>query len=743
MYKGKTSGLHFVNPWGVNTQNMKPLTKQSRFNDGQKFPMATGQGWERYLTGFNDRSEASMSTAIQQSITQAAFADVHIAVRLNHKLDTTQLNQSDLLDEARHTCVVQELSATKQMTFHNTNEVIKASEPEGGYKYDAKNVQKLWPESVNNKYIDPVSGKIVPPKNSIDAANRDDATMWLRAYNIEKNGLDTLGCFQYGLSLDDLRKMGYTHKPVPQLVLYEAKYDPEGNFTKAKCRICVRGHRYACRPGIHFHQTFAAAPKDASVRLLQALMCGKVDMFRNAFDISQAFPQTKLKPEEMIILEYPRGMDELFDNGEKKYILLVMNLYGSPAANRYFCLARDKWIMEHFNNKKIMPGWTVKQMRYDSCLFRFEGPPNDGLRSITFACIHTDDVDTVSTKLADSLEIMRQFDLKYTVVMCDPRYMLGIRREYHVDKDGTKTVEMTQPDFVKSLVLQFQDKLPKKASAPTPLNFFITRNEVPNPIESKKILDDGFQSAVGSLLWASRRCFPECSYGVSQMCKVMSHPTYEAMDAAYHMIRYLGDRPDRGIKFSSIHSNEPRMYYDASNKTDETSKTHYGYVLSIYAGPIAWCSRKHKHVSVQGSMQSEYMAAGQACRAVCWIRFLLTEMGLSHMIKKPTPLCGDNDPATRLLWNDIVTEGNQFFRREYHFGKECYEAGDISPLRVDTLVNDGDVFTKALNGAEMGRMVPRLCGYLTETRQLPVQPIGQHKVTSDAIGFEDDDHIVD
>jgi hypothetical protein len=108
--------------------------------------------------------------------------------------------------------------------------------------------------------------------------------MWLRAYEIEKNGLDKLGCFQYGLSLNDLRKMGYTHKPVPQLVLYEAKYDPEGNFTKAKCRICVRGHTYAYRPGIHFHQTFVAAPKDASVRLLQALMCGKVDMFKNAFE---------------------------------------------------------------------------------------------------------------------------------------------------------------------------------------------------------------------------------------------------------------------------------------------------------------------------------------------------------------------------------------------------------------------------------------------------------------------------
>ena len=738
LHKGKTKGLHFVNPWGVGSgKTMKPLSKQSRFNDGQTFPMAEGQGWERYVTGFNDRSEAAMSTSVQHSLILAASADVLMAVKLNHKLETSQLNQDDLLDEARHTCVVQELSVVKNMTFHNANEVIKASEPDGGYKYDAKNVQKAWPEAFNSKYIDPVTKKIIAPKSSVDAASREDAAMWKRAYDIEKNGLDQLNCFKYGLSLNDLRKMGYNHRPVPQLILYEAKYDPEGNFTKAKCRICIRGHRYACRPGIHFHQTFAAAPKDATVRLIQALMCGKVDMYRNAFDISQAFPQTPLKPEEMIILEYPRGMEENFDNGEKKFILLVMNLYGSPAANRYFCLARDKWIMEHFNNTRLMPGWSVKQMRYDSCLFRFDGPPVDGKRSITFACIHTDDVDTVSTKLADSLEIMRQFDLKYTVVMCDPRYMLGIRREYTVDDNGVKTVEMTQPDFIKSLVLQFQDKLPKKASAPTPINFFITRNTVPDPVESKNVLDAGFQSAVGSLLWASRRCFPECSYGVSQMCKVMSHPTYEAMDAAYHMIRYLSDRSDRGIRYSSIHSDEPRMYYDASNKTDDTSKTHYGYVLSIYAGPIIWCSRKHKHVSVQGSMQSEYMSAGQACRAVCWIRFLLDEMGLSHMIKKPTPLCGDNDPATRLLWNDIVTEGNQFFRREYHFGKECYEAGDISPLRVDTLVNDSDVFTKALNGAEMGRMVPRLCGYLKESRQLPVQPIGQHKVTSDAVGWYD------
>ena len=128
-----------------------------------------------------------------------------------------------------------------------------------------------------------------------------------------------------------------------------------------------------------------------------------MDMYRNAFNISQAFSQTKLKPGEMIILKYPQGMDETFENGPKKYMLCAMNLYGNPAANRSFCMKRDKWILEHVNNKMLMPGWTIKQMHHDRCLFRFDGPPIDKKRSITFAYLHVDDIDTMTTKLVDSV----------------------------------------------------------------------------------------------------------------------------------------------------------------------------------------------------------------------------------------------------------------------------------------------------------------------------------------------------
>ena len=41
------------------------------------------------------------------------------------------------------------------------------NEPDGGYLYDEKKVQKLWPELVDNKYIGHVSKKITPPKKRL------------------------------------------------------------------------------------------------------------------------------------------------------------------------------------------------------------------------------------------------------------------------------------------------------------------------------------------------------------------------------------------------------------------------------------------------------------------------------------------------------------------------------------------------------------------------------------------------
>ena len=372
-------------------------------------------------------------------------------------------------------------------------------------------------------------------------------------------------------------------------------------------------------------------------------------------------------------------------------------------------------------------------MRYDSCVFLFKSPT----KHKTYVVIHTDDVDCVSERVEDNITIMDKFDDKFGVVICDPHYMLGVNRTFTIDEDGTKYMELTQVDFVETLVKQFNASLPKTANTPAPTGLLLTlagnsKGVKPSDAECLSVKGLGFQSGTGSLLWASRRCFPECSYGVSQLCRVMSHPSYEALSVMHHMIRYLDSQKHRGIRYTSKVDGTPIVFYDASNKNDPLdSKAQYGWAIFMYGAPIMWSSKKHKHVGVQGTMQNEYMAAGHACRAIAWLRFLLDELELSHLISSPTPMCGDNDAATRLLWNDTITEGNQFFWREYHYGKECYDLGLISPLRVDTSINVADIFTKSLAAPEIKKFLPRLTGYIDEPFVIPPQPIGQHRVTDE------------
>ena len=104
--------------------------------------------------------------------------------------------------------------------------------------------------------------------------------------------------------------------------------------------------------------------------------------------------------------------------------------------------------MGHFNSDMMMPGWTVQHMEHDSCLYRFDGPVKDEKRSITFAYMNIDDIESVTTELDDGLEIMRQFNLQYIVRMCAPQ-LLQLRR-----KCGFKTVKMRKPDLMESVILQ-------------------------------------------------------------------------------------------------------------------------------------------------------------------------------------------------------------------------------------------------------------------------------------------------
>ena len=77
-----------------------------------------------------------------------------------------------------------------------------------------------------------------------------------------------------------------------------------------------------------------------------------------------------------------------------------------------------------------------------------------------------------------------------------------------------------------------------------------------------------------------------------------------------------------------------------------------------------------------------------------WVRNLLTEMGLTCFITKPTLVYGDNTAANKLTKDDFISTGNKYIYQPYHWVKELVAGGDIVVEHKRTDLNLADLFTK-------------------------------------------------
>jgi hypothetical protein len=163
-------------------------------------------------------------------------------------------------------------------------------------------------------------------------------------------------------------------------------------------------------------------------------------------------------------------------------------------------------------------------------------------------------------------------------------------------------------------------------------------------------------------------------------------------------------------------------YYDSSNRRDpkDGAKAVGGHIVFLCNGPLIWSSKKNSHTG-QSSSHNEYMALAAATKATEWIRYLLMEMGLHAWVKEPTMMMGDNDAATTLCRNDIVTPANCYYDMLLYHSKQAFEQFRIDPTRIDTKLNYADGMTKAVPRQVTDAHVPAITGYVTQ-QVLPPRP---------------------
>ena len=202
-----------------------------------------------------------------------------------------------------------------------------------------------------------------PPKNTAEALARDDAVEWVKAMDLEIDGLTEMGVITHDHTLAHCRSEGILSTPVPLGLYYDEKLGQFGELLRRKARAAVMGHSGNMQKGIHFFETFAATPQGEMARIL-CVLAVKFNWSRRAWDVFKAYCWATIPKSERLILAYPDAYRRVHEStGESLFMILCKKLYGDPAAGRRWSIQRDcKLIMEFSKSpwqiRKLMAsGW--------------------------------------------------------------------------------------------------------------------------------------------------------------------------------------------------------------------------------------------------------------------------------------------------------------------------------------------------------------------------------------------------
>ena len=338
---------------------------------------------------------------------------------------------------------------------------------------------------------------------------------------------------------------------------------------------------------------------------------------------------------------------------------------------------------------------------------------------VSYLSVYTDDIDCVGPDEGVLEEIFQTMHKIWPSREVDSGFMLGIKRDFYEEK-GVKKVRLSQPDFLENAFegefamysnpyLEGRKKLPR---TPLPPGTFISKaNAGKDAEEVKTVQDMGYMKLCGILIWACRGTIPEASFAVSQVCKLMSCPSFKSFELGIQILAYMYGVRKRGIVFRQDGNPEPIIMSDASFKVDPfTGKTQYGTHVLLYGGPIVVVSKKIPHVSLS-TPHAELCAMNYAARTGAWLHNVFIELGLP--IQQKTLLLGDNSVAILNASEDIVSEKNKYVQLSYYYIREREAFLEICHLRTDKLLSD--LHTKAVSSQTLDSLV----GYSTGTAEEP------------------------
>jgi len=321
-------------------------------------------------------------------------------------------------------------------------------------------------------------------------------------------------------------------------------------------------------------------------------------------------------------------------------------------------------------------GYTVSP--YDSTLFLRRTD-----KGTILLLLYVDDMIITGDDLSGIQELKdflsQQFEMKDLGHLS---YFLGLEITHSTDG-----LYITQAKYASELLSRAGLTDSKTVDTPVELNAHLT------PTGGKPLSNPSlYRRLVGSLVYLTVTR-PDISYAVHQVSQYLSAPRSTHYAAVLRILRYLKGTLFHGLFYSAQSPLVLRAFSDADwagDPTDRRSTTGYCFLLG--SSLISWRSKKQTHVA-RSSTEAEYRALADTTSELLWLRWLLTDLGVST--SSATPLYYDNQSAIHIAHNDVFHERTKHIEIDCHFIRYHLVHGAFKLILVSSTDQLANIFTKS------------------------------------------------
>jgi hypothetical protein len=239
-------------------------------------------------------------------------------------------------------------------------------------------------------------------------------------------------------------------------------------------------------------------------------------------------------------------------------------------------------------------------------------------------------------------------------------------------KDGTF---LSQMKYTQDLLKRFGMKDAKPAKTPMGTDGHVDLNKGGKSVDQK-----AYRSMIGSLLYlcASR---PDIMLSICMCARFQSDPRECHLVAVKRILRYLVATPYFGIWYPKGSTFDLIGYSDSDYAGCKVvRKSTSGTCQFLGRSLVSWSSKKQTFIALS-TAEVEYVAAGQCCAQLLWMRQTLRDFG--YNLSKVPLLC-DNESAIRMAENPVEHSRTKHIDIRHHFLRDHQQKEDIEVYHVST-----------------------------------------------------------